>query len=81
MHVAKQMHSHVQGSRIGNGAILTKQRPSCMVDVSNTCNSPPAAEENLLWHCLVRWSAELGHHNGEHQVLGHLLPLHVVAEL
>lgn len=46
-----------------------------------TCNGSPAAEEDILGHRVVRRRAELGDHNGQHQVLGHLLPLDAVAQL
>ena len=51
----------------------------CMKEL--TCNGSPAAEEDLLGHWVIRWGAELGHHDGQHQVLSNLLALLAVAQL
>lgn len=50
-------------------------------ETGQTLDGLPAAEEDLFRDRLIRWGAELGHHNGQHQILGHLLPLHTVAQL
>ncbi len=52
-----------------------------MLDRRLTCNGAPAAEEDILGHWVVWRRAELGDHNGQHQVLGHLLALQAVAQL
>lgn len=46
-----------------------------------TCNGSPAAEKDLFGHWVIRWGAELGHHDGQHQVLRNLLALLAVAQL
>ena len=46
-----------------------------------TCNGSPATEEDLLGHRVVRWGAELGHYDGQHQVLRNLLALLAVTQL
>lgn len=46
-----------------------------------TCNGSPAAEEDLLGDRVVRGGAELGDHDGQHQVLRDLLALLAVAQL
>lgn len=53
----------------------SQQHHAACSDKALTCNGAPAAEEDFLGHWVVWRSAELGNHDGQHQVLGHLLPL------